>query len=77
LPREGAGSEEEDIMGKNGASANGNAMPREDLPGTPPERDAALVLDDRLNAAAAPFLYLLSSLVIVIAAYVLYWFLHG
>jgi hypothetical protein len=59
-------------MGKNGASADGNAVPRDDLPGTPSERDAALVLDDRLSTAATPFLYLLSSLVIVIAAYLLY-----
>jgi hypothetical protein len=64
-------------MGKNGASANGNAVPREELPGKPPERDAALVLDDQLSTAAAPFLYLLSSLVIVVAAYLLYSFLHG
>jgi hypothetical protein len=64
-------------MAKNGANANGNAIPREDLPGTPPDRDTALVLDDQLNAAAAPFLYLLASLVIVIAAYLLYWYLHG
>jgi hypothetical protein len=78
LPREGAaGSEEEDMMGKNGASANGNAVPCEELPGTPPERDTALVLDDQLSTAATPFLYLLSSLVIVIAAYLLYSFLHG
>jgi hypothetical protein len=65
------------MMGKNGRGANGNAIPREDLPGSPPDRDTALVLDERLNAAAAPFLYLLSSLVIVIAAYLLYSFLHG
>ena len=64
-------------MGKNGASANGNAVPCEELPGTPPEREAPLVLDDQLSTAATPFLYLLSSLVIVIAAYLLYSFLHG
>jgi hypothetical protein len=65
------------MMGKNGASANGKAVPRDGLPGTPPDSDTSLVLDDRLNAAAAPFLYLLASLVIVIAAYLLYSFLHG
>ena len=59
-------------MGKNGVSADRNAVPREDLPGTPAEKDAALVLDDRLSVAATPFLYLLSSLVIVVAAYLLY-----
>jgi hypothetical protein len=64
-------------MGKNGASANGNAIPREDLPGTPPDRDSALLIEDQLSTAAAPFLYLLSSLVIVIAAYLVYSFLHG
>jgi hypothetical protein len=64
-------------MGKNGASANGNAIPREDMPGTPPDRDPALLIEDQLSTAAAPFLYLLASLVIVIAAYFLYSFLHG
>jgi len=64
-------------MGKNGAGANGNAVPCEKLPGTPPERDAALVLDDQLSTAATPFLYLLASLLIVIAAYLLFSFLHG
>jgi hypothetical protein len=64
-------------MGKNGASADGNAIPREDLPGTPAEKDAALVLDDQLSMAATPFLYLLSSLVIAVAAYMLYLYLRG
>jgi len=63
-------------MGKNGASANGNTAPREE-PGVPPETDTALLLDDQLSTAATPFLYLLASLVIVVAAYLLFSFLHG
>jgi hypothetical protein len=64
-------------MRQNGASANGSAIPREDLPGTPPDRDTGLLIEDQLSTAAAPFLYLLSSLVIVIAAYLLFSFLRG
>jgi hypothetical protein len=35
------------------------------------------MLEERLNSAAMPFLYLLSSVVIAAAAYFLYIFLHG
>lgn len=62
-------------MGENGTSANGNAAPRDDLAGTP--EDTGLILDDKLSSAASPFLYLLSILVIAVAAYLLYSFLHG
>lgn len=62
-------------MGENGSSPNGNAPP----PGNPvrtPEK-SSLVLDDELRSAASPFLYLLSSLLIAVAAYVLYALLRG
>jgi len=61
-------------MRENGKSANGNAAPRDDLASTP--EDTGLVLDDELRSAASPFLYLLSVLVIAVAAYVLYAFLY-
>ncbi len=61
-------------MREDGTSANGDAAPRDDLAGTP--EDTGLVLDDRLRSAATPFLYLLSILVIAVAAYLLYSFLH-
>ncbi len=63
-------------MTKNGTSANGNAMPGSSLPGKSVE-DAGLVLDEELTSAAAPFLYLLSSLVIAAGCYLLYALLHG
>ncbi len=61
-------------MRENGASANGNAARRDDLAGTP--EDTRLILNDELSSAASPFLYLLSILVIAVAAYLLYSFLH-
>jgi len=62
-------------MRENGTSANGNAAPRNDPAGNP--EDTKLVLDDELSSAATPFLYLLSILVIAVAAYVLYLFLYS
>ncbi len=62
-------------MRENGTSANGNAAPRDDLAEAP--EDTGLILDDKLSSAASPFLYLLSILVIAVAAYLLYSFLHG
>lgn len=62
-------------MRENGSSANGNAVKRNDAAGA--REDTRLVLDDELNAAATPFLYLLSSLVIAVAVYLLYAFMHG
>jgi hypothetical protein len=70
LPRT---SEEEGSMGENGSRANGN--PPEDPARTTEE--SGLVLDDELRSAASPFLYLLSSLLIAVAAYVLYALLRG
>ncbi len=64
-------------MRKNAASANGNALPRERLAGAPSDMDTALVLDDKLNSAAAPFFYLLASLMTVVGAYLLYSLLNG
>lgn len=60
-------------MGENGSRANGN--PPEDPARTTEE--SGLVLDDELRSAASPFLYLLSSLLIAVAAYVLYALLRG
>ncbi|MGC1585842.1 MAG: hypothetical protein ACLPJW_03210 [Rhodomicrobium sp.] len=59
-------------MRENGT--NGNAAPRDDL--ARGLEDTGLVLDDELRSAASPFLYLLSILVIAVAAYLLYSFLH-
>ncbi len=36
-----------------------------------------LILDERLNSAAAPFLYLLSLVLIAVAGYFVYTFLRG
>jgi hypothetical protein len=36
-----------------------------------------LILDERLNSAAAPFLYLLSVILIAVAGYFLYNFVRG
>jgi hypothetical protein len=68
-------SEEEGNMGENGSSPNGNTPPPEVPVGTTEE--SGLVLDDELRSAASPFLYLLSSLLIAVAAYVLYALLRG
>ena len=62
-------------MRENGSSPNGNARPPEDPVRTTEE--SGLLLDDELSTAASPFLYLLSSLLIAVAAYVLYALLHG
>lgn len=62
-------------MGENGNSPNGNAPPPENPVRTPEK--SSLVLDDELRSAASPFLYLLSSLLIAVAAYVLYALLRG
>ena len=41
----------------------------------PPGPD--LILDERLTSAAAPFLYMLSVVLIAVAGYFVYLFLHG
>ena len=64
-------------MRENGTGANGNAVPRDRFPGTPPDSDTGFVLDDEISSAAAPFLYLLSSIIAVIATYFLYTYLYG
>lgn len=58
-------------------SANGNADPCEHLAGRPSEMDTGLALDEKLHSAATPILYLLASLMTVVAAYGLYSLLHG
>jgi hypothetical protein len=62
-------------MRENSGSANGNSLPPDDPPRT--NEESGLVLDDELRTAATPFLYLLSSLLIAVAAYVLYSLLRG
>jgi hypothetical protein len=61
-------------MGEN-SSANGKASPPDDPART--NEESGLVLDDEIRSAATPFLYLLASLVIALAAYFLYALLHG
>jgi hypothetical protein len=63
-------------MTQNGIGVNGNTRPRGNLPGNTAD-DAGLVLDEELASAAAPFLYLLSSIVIAAGAYFLYALLRG
>jgi hypothetical protein len=41
----------------------------------PPGPD--LILDERLTSAAAPFLYMLSLVLIAVAGYFVYLFFHG
>ena len=43
----------------------------------PNESDSGLLLDDELDSAAAPFLYLLASLTIAAGGYLLYAMLNG
>lgn len=62
-------------MGKNSSSANGNTLPPDETAQT--NEESGLVLDDELRTAATPILYLLSSLLIAVAAYLVYLFLHG
>ena len=58
-----------------GNGARDDAVPpREEARTT---EEAGLALDDELTSAATPFLYLLASLVIAIAAYFLYSLLRG
>ncbi len=54
---------------------NKSPQDRSEMPLSPNAPD--LILDERLTSAAAPFLYLLSIILIAIAAYFLYIFLHG
>ena len=62
-------------MTQNDAGAKDDAAPPED-PARRPE-ETGFVLDDQLRSAATPFLYLLSSLSIMLAAYFLYSLFHG
>jgi hypothetical protein len=62
-------------MGGNGTGDKDDAVRPEDAASTTEE--TGLVLDDELRSAATPFLYLLSSLSIAVAAYILYSVLHG
>jgi hypothetical protein len=64
-------------MGNNGVNLNGNPLPIEERTGISPDKDSALVLDDRLNAAAAPVLHLLTIVLAAVAVYLLYSLLHG
>jgi hypothetical protein len=64
-------------MVQNSSNSSGNAVPCSEPASAIGERDAGLMLDERLNSAAAPFLYLLGSVVAAAAGYFLYMFLHG
>jgi hypothetical protein len=64
-------------MVQNSSNSSGKAAPCSEPAGARGERDAGRMLDERLNSAAMPFLYLLSSVVIAAAGYFLYVFLHG
>ncbi len=62
-------------MRENCTGPKSDAVPPEGQARTTEE--TGLVLDDELRSAASPFLYLLSSLLIALAAYFLYSVLHG
>jgi len=53
---------------------DGDTPSHSDIP-MPPGPD--LVLDERLTSAAAPFLYLLSVILIAVAGYFVYLFFYG
>jgi hypothetical protein len=69
-------SKEDGMMRQEDTGANGSAISQNGMRGASPE-DTSLVLDDELNSAATPFLYLLACVVIAVAAYFLYSLLHG
>jgi hypothetical protein len=60
-------------MSENSAGANGDAAPRDNAG----EAAEEIALGDELGSAASPFLYLLSALVIAVAAYLLYTLFHS
>ena len=62
-------------MGENGTGAKDDPVHPENQASTAEE--TGLVLDDQLRSAATPFLWLLSSLLIALAAYFLYTLLRG
>jgi hypothetical protein len=64
-------------MRQDHTARNSNAAKGSGVAANPAEADAALVLDEELNSAAKPFLYLLSSVVIAAGGYLLYAMLHG
>jgi hypothetical protein len=67
----------EKAMRHNGSNSSGKSAPCTEPPSARGERDTGPMLDEQLNSAATPFLYLLSSIIIAAAGYFLYAFLHG
>ena len=63
-------------MNQNDTGSNGNTPPPPEEAAQPPEETKS-VLDDELNSAASPFLYLLSALLIAVAVYFAYRLLRG
>ena len=72
LPR---ASGEDWIMKENNTASDGDDARREETAKSAEE--TGLVLDDELDSAASPFLYLLTALLIAVAGYFVYWLLHG
>jgi hypothetical protein len=64
-------------MGTNGKGGNGEVYARNDPAISPQDMDSGFVLDEKLNSAAMPFLYLLSSILIAVGAYFIYTLLNG
>ena len=64
----------EDPLTTSGAE---NWPDNDDSPGHDSLAEPDLVLDERLTSAAAPFLYLLSTVLIAVAGYFVYLFFHG
>ena len=56
------------------AGADTAESPRHDVPMRP---GPDLIMDERLTSAAAPFLYMLSLVLIAVAGYFIYLFFHG
>jgi hypothetical protein len=81
--------EDGNAMGENGKTRghpeipNNNQQGMEEEPLSPAHADVPLppasdlIIDERLTSAAAPFLYLLSIILIAVAAYFLYIFFRG
>jgi hypothetical protein len=63
-------------MDANDTGSNGNT-PAPGKETAPQTEDTQSILDDELNSAASPFLYLLSALLIAVAAYFAYTLLRG
>jgi hypothetical protein len=68
------GGEEGSMTMDAAAGPENTESPGHDIPMRP---GPDLILDERLTSAAAPFLYMLSVVLIAVAGYFVYLFLHG